>query len=238
MNDTPIIVIDGSRILRSLDLEYQRKCSEWHAQCQAVHARYKKKTSRTVKNGKEYESTNWYVENGNGGLKSVGKVEPDYKKYYPPEPKRSFSFSFREYAGDVLIEQKDYNSNQAIFRNCLAFPIEACLNLNHPLYKNPLSVPLSVRNEPYISVEEAGQKKRTGNRNFDLPDECRINGGGDCENCQHEDCPDWVSVLGRGVSSARSSGEPGQNHDVKTGLMRCDFLPDDETDDQDELEDQ
>jgi hypothetical protein len=163
MTGRAIIVIDGGRILANLDSEYQRKCSEWHGLCQAVHARFKKKTSRTTKGGKVFEYTNWYEENGNGGLKSVGKEEPDYKKYYPPDPKRSFSFSFREYGGDVLLEEKDYNANQSLFRNCLAFPIEACLNLTHTLYKNPLSVPLSVRNESGISARysgEAGQKEK------------------------------------------------------------------------------
>jgi hypothetical protein len=166
MTGTAIIVIGGSRILANLDSNYQRAYSEWHAQCLAVHARFKKKTSRTVKNGKEYESTNWYEENGNGGLKSVGKEEPDYKKYYPPEPKRRYSFPFRGYDGHALLEEKDYNANQVLFLDCLAFPLEECTNRIHPLYKNPQEAVNSVRSPGTISARssgETGQKKQIEN---------------------------------------------------------------------------
>jgi hypothetical protein len=137
MADTPIIVIDGSRNLAKLDSEYERKHSEWHILCSSVRAGFKKKTSRTIKNGKEYESTNWYMEQPGGGLKSVGKEEPDYSKYYPPESKHAYSLKFQEYEGHVLLEEKDYMANQALFRDCLAFRLEECMNFIRPLYKDP-----------------------------------------------------------------------------------------------------
>lgn len=194
MAESPIIVIGGSSVLRGLDSEYQNECSEWQARCQAVHARFKKKTSCDTRHEIVYEYTNWYEEQPGGNMKSVGKTEPDYKKYYPPEPKRGHCFSFREYDGDVLLERKDYIASQAVFKRCLAFPIETCLNLNHLLYRNPLSVSLSVREDMRISggsPGETGQKIRTANRNFDLPGECQVKGGGDCASCAREECPCW-----------------------------------------------
>jgi hypothetical protein len=118
-------------------------------------------TSRTTKGGKVFEYTNWYEENGTGGLKSVGKEEPDYKKYYPPAPKAGYSFPYKEYGRHVLLAEKDYNANQAVFRTCLAFPLDGCQNRIHPLYKNPQKEVNSVQDREVSSARslEPAQKK-------------------------------------------------------------------------------
>lgn len=162
MADTQIIVIDGNHILARLDSEYERKYSEWQLLCSAVRAGFKKKTSRTIKNGKEYESTNWYMEQPGGGLKSVGKEEPDYRKYYPPKPKPACSFGFQRYDEHVLLEKKDYEANLKLFKEYLAFPLEECQNRIHPLYKNPQKALNSVSQQGMkseISSGINGQKK-------------------------------------------------------------------------------
>ncbi|HMB46285.1 MAG TPA: hypothetical protein VKL21_10725 [Candidatus Methanoperedens sp.] len=137
MADNAIIVIDGIRILSDLESEYERKHSEWKIQCSAVHARFKKKTSRTKKKGKEYEYTIWYEEQPGDGLKSIGKEEPDYSKYYPPEPKPSGFIEFQEYVqeyeGHLLLTERYYQNYKTIFKDCLVFRLAECLNNNHPL---------------------------------------------------------------------------------------------------------
>lgn len=190
---TEIIVIDVHQVIASLEESYTMQHTIWGNECASIRAGFHKKTSRSKKNGKEHESTNWYMDTPAGGLKSVGKEEPDYTKYYPSEPKPSISFKFQRYGDHILLEEKDYQENWKLFKDCLAFPLKMCVNRAFPLeeFKSP----------------------RTGNRNFDLPEECQIKGGGDCENCAHDDCPDWVSVGKRGVSSARSSGKAGQKND-------------------------
>lgn len=197
MADTPIIVIDGSRILAKLDSDYERKHSEWHLLCSAVRAGFKKKTSRTIKNGKEYEYTNWYMEQPGGGLKSVGKEEPDYSKYYPSEPKPLIMFKFQEYWGHVLLEEKDYIANQTLFRDCLVFKLEECMNYIHPLYKDPNKAIKTGRK----SKGRNTAKSFTGDELLPTPNSVTL--------------PDELegSVRKCGVSSEISSGEIGQKKD-------------------------
>jgi hypothetical protein len=133
MAGAAIIVINGQEVLAGLDESYKWKLEEWKGKCASVRAGFKQKTSRSKKNGKVYESTNWYEEQPGGGLKSVGKEEPEYSKYYPPEPKPPISFNYREYEGHVLLEEKDYTANQKLFKDCLAFNLELCRNTSHPL---------------------------------------------------------------------------------------------------------
>lgn len=45
--------------------------------------------------------------------------------------------------------------------------------VSYPLYKNPNKALAD-------SVRKDAGKRRTGNRNFDLPGECRLTGVGDC----------------------------------------------------------
>jgi len=196
MADTAILVIDGSRILAELNHQYERNRYEWEIQCSAVKARFKQKTSRTTKNGKVYESTNWYEEQPGGGLKSVGKEEPDYSKYYSPEPKPVYSFGFNEYDGHVILEEKDYKANQALFRDCLAFRLEECVNFSHPLYKNPQKAIDSVRKAGVSSARSPG---KVGQKRDPVcfGDDERCLGDGDCDNCEHNDeCPVPVEYEG------------------------------------------
>lgn len=133
----PVIIIGGIRVIEYLDSEYVRKHGQWECECAAVHTEFKQKTSRTRKNGKEYESTSWYRINPDGSLKSIGKEAPDFKKYYPPEPKPPYSFeAFKTRDGHIIIEQKDYQENQNLFEDCLVFSLPSCMNQTHPLYKN------------------------------------------------------------------------------------------------------
>lgn len=145
MVDTAVVVINASEVLTDLTRSYAWKLDVWQSNCASVRAGFKKKTSRTVKNGKEYESTNWYKIKSGGGLESVGKEEPDYEKYYPPKPEPAFTFKFQEYEGHVILEEKDYEANKKLFKDCLAFRLEECRNFIHPLYKNPQKAIDSVR---------------------------------------------------------------------------------------------
>ncbi|KAB2942397.1 MAG: hypothetical protein MPEBLZ_04510 [Candidatus Methanoperedens nitroreducens] len=133
MADMAIIVINAKTILADLDRKYQCQMVEWKSQCLSMHSNFKKKTSRSNKNGKSYESTAWYKIKPGGGLESVGKEEPDYSKYYPPEPKPAYSFKFQKYEEHVILNIKDYEANLKLFKDCLAFNLELCRN---PLIKN------------------------------------------------------------------------------------------------------
>ncbi len=128
-----VIIIGGAPVLAGLNREYDMNHRIWESQCAGVRASFKKKTSRKGK----YEYTNWYREKSGGGLQSVGKEEPDYSKYYPPEPKPAHSFNAQEYSGHLILEQKDYEANQKLFKDSLVFKLEDCQNFGHPLYKNP-----------------------------------------------------------------------------------------------------
>lgn len=136
MADTAIIIINAKTILADLDRKYQCQMAEWKSQCLSVHSNFKKKTSRVIKSGKPYESTAWYKIKPGGGLESVGKEEPDYSKYYPPEPKPAYSFKSYSWEEHVILNIKDYEANLKLFKGCLAFNLELCRNVNHPLVKN------------------------------------------------------------------------------------------------------
>lgn len=139
--DTKIIVINGMRTITGLYREYEMEHDIWGNKCASVRASFKKKTSRKGK----YEYTNWYREKSGGGLECVGKEEPNYTKYYPPEPKPPYSFEVLEYEQHLIIGLKDYEANLKLFKECLAFGLEDCKNLTHPLYKNPEKALSSVR---------------------------------------------------------------------------------------------
>ncbi len=102
MAGTAIVIIRGASVIASLNREYTWKHQEWEGMCASVRASFKKKTSRMVKGDKEYEYTKWYRMKGDcNGLECVGKEEPDYKQYYPPEPKPAVSFKGAEYEGHL-----------------------------------------------------------------------------------------------------------------------------------------
>lgn len=183
-----ILVINGYEDIVALEESYIQKHTIWGNECASVRAMFKKKTSRKEKNGKLYEYTNWYRETSGGGLESVGKQEPDYKKYYPPEPKPAYSFAFKEYEGHVILEEKYYLENQKLFEECLAFRLEECQNRIHPLYANPdKAIKDSVRKSGVISARSsgnAGQKRDPAC----IDDGCL--GDWDCDSCEHSDeCP-------------------------------------------------
>lgn len=184
MGNTAIIIIRGAPILASANREYEWEHRQWEAECSGVRARFHKKTSRCKKGGKEYEYTNWYQETGSG-LKSVGKEEPNYAGFYPPEPKPPYSFKAVEYDGHLMLEKKDYEGNLKLFKDCLVFELEDCKNFEHPLYKNPgraLKDKGSVR-KPGVSSGRSAISEETENE-----DMCR--GDGDCDECEHQDeCP-------------------------------------------------
>ncbi|HEY9245683.1 MAG TPA: hypothetical protein VIO11_02440 [Candidatus Methanoperedens sp.] len=82
-----------------------------------------------------YEYTKWYrVKDDYGGLECIGDMEPDYKQYFPPEPKPRYDFRVQHYDGHILIDSKDYEGSCALFENCLAFRMGDCQNRIHPLY--------------------------------------------------------------------------------------------------------
>ncbi len=185
--ETPIIVINASPVLASLNRSYQYKLDDWKAKCASIRAGFHKKTSRSQKNGHVYEYTHWYIEKPGGGLQIVGKEEPDYTKYYPPEPKSECSFKADEYEGHLIMDEGDYLENQKIFKDCLAFPIEECENFNHPLFVDPEKAINSVRNSRNSSEGSRGTVRQKR-------DPAQIDDGcfndGDCDNCEHNDeCP-------------------------------------------------
>ncbi|MCX9011315.1 MAG: hypothetical protein OIN66_09350 [Candidatus Methanoperedens sp.] len=179
-----VIVIQGAPVLTGLYREFEWKHREWEAECNGVRARFKKKTSRSNKNGQIYEYTNWYEETGSG-LKSVGKTEPDYSKFYPPEPKLPYSFEYNEYEGHIIISQKDYEANQKHFKDCLVFGLEEGLNRSHALYKNPEKALKDSVRKPGVSSGRSAVSMETEKGTIDM---CL--GDGDCDNCEHSDeCP-------------------------------------------------
>jgi len=180
--ENKIIIVGGAPVLASLNREYNWKYGEWKNQCASVHARFKKKTSRSQKNGKEYEYTNWYEETA-AGLKSVGKEEPDYSEYYPPEPKPAVTFKAAEYNGHLILEHKDYEANSKLFKDCLIFSLEDCKNLLHPLYKNPEKALKDSVRSPGVSSGTISDHGMT-----EKDDNCRSDG--DCGECEYQDeCP-------------------------------------------------
>lgn len=176
----PVIIINAAPILEELDADYLDERLRWEQQCKVIEGQFRKKTSRSVKNGKEYEYTGWYQIKPDGGLESIGKDAPDFKKYYPPEPKPKYLFKFKEYDGNVILDEKDYLANQKTFKECLVFMLEECLNYTHPLYKNIDKALDSVRNGAGISARSPG---KAGQKNTCVND-------GDCDSCEHNDrCP-------------------------------------------------
>ena len=73
-----------------------------------IKASYRHKTSRTVKKGVKYEYTYWHRIKPDGGLKSLGKEEPDWNEIIK-----------QEY--DLLIEQKDCDNNRILVRDIIKF---------------------------------------------------------------------------------------------------------------------
>lgn len=189
MADTAIVVINAYNVIAGLEEQYIREHTTWGNQCAIVRRGFRQKTSRSVKNDKEYESTIWYKVNLDGSLESVGKEEPDYSKYYPPEPKPTYSFKFQRYQDHIILEEKDYTANQTLFRACLAFALEECRNYIHPLYANPDKALKgdSVRKGGVSSVGSqisggTEKERRLG---------CKCWNEGDCEMCSRsDDCPE------------------------------------------------
>lgn len=54
----------------------------------------------------------------------------------PPEPTLK-QLPATEYEGHLVMEKKDYEANGKLFKEFLAFRLEDCKNLIHPLYANP-----------------------------------------------------------------------------------------------------
>lgn len=205
MADTTIIVINAKTILSDLDREYQCQMAEWKSQCLSVHSNFKKKTSRSNKNGKSYESTAWYKIKPGGSLKSVGKKEPDYSKYYPPEPKPAYSFKSYSWEEHVILNIKDYEANLKLFKDCLAFNLELCRNASHPLIKNPQKAMDSIKKRfandgGHIyemkdsvwtcGVSSAGSPWEPGQTGVPISPGENCLGDGDCDECEHQDeCP-------------------------------------------------
>ncbi len=179
-----VIVIGGGEIINSMDREFTIDLSMWGDQCAAIKAGFKQKTSRMQKGEKTYEYTKWYRIKGDGGLECIGDREPDYRQYFPPEPKQKYDFKVRHYeGGHILIDSKDYEGNRSLFKDCLAFRLEDCQNYLHPLYKNPEKAIDSVPNRGASSkrsLSKPGQKKE---------DIC-LNDY-DCDVCKYsDDCPE------------------------------------------------
>jgi len=204
-NGTKLIVINGMEVLQSLDSEYHIEHSTWERSCDLIRKSFRRKTSRSIKNDKEYETTRWYRVMPDGSMKSTGSSEePDYSEFYTPEPKPSYGFTvwvpdIRIHRDEhIVIEEKDYKENLKIFKDCLVFKLENCENYMHPLSANPdqvLSVRVlraagpawqdrtnnSVRNPGAISE---GSRGRTGQKDGVCWND------GDCDECDHSDeCP-------------------------------------------------
>lgn len=131
-----IVVIGAACVLDELRRKYELDHTHWLQQCRVIKASYKQKTSRMVKGEKEYVYTQWYKLKSGGGLESAGNKEPDWNKLNPPEPKPK-EVPGVAYSGHLLVEEKDYTANRELFREYLAFPLDECVNLAHPLFVNP-----------------------------------------------------------------------------------------------------
>ncbi len=184
-----IVVIGGGDIIASMDREYAMDLSIWGDRCAAVKKGFKKKTSRMRKGDTEYEYTKWYRIKGDyGGLECIGDKEPDYKNYFPPEPKPKYGFkdhcSRLEY-GNILISSKDYDDNRAIFKECLAFRLEDCQNYSHPMYKNPEK---TLKDRGSVRAPGVSSARSAVSGGTEKEDMCL--GDGDCDECEHQDeCP-------------------------------------------------
>lgn len=254
MADTEIIVINARDVIATLNRNYERERHEWECKCAGVRASFKKKKSRKEKNGTVYEYTNWYRETSGGGLESVGKQEPDYAKYYPPEPRPAISFKCKEYEGHVLLDEKDVMENQELFKKYLAFRLDDCRNLAHPLYMDPKNkvhgrcdAECDSCKDKYPSVEEylggpvKGRKRKKIKQSdgWDFNNSKETLGCAACINIVSpgQNMTGWVQIDGdwycplhvnsvqtRGVSSARSRGMAGQ----KKMILADDEKPEDE----------
>lgn len=165
-----VIVINGMQILASLNRGYEFNHDQWASQCAAVRAGFKKKTSRSTKNGKVYKTTLWYKLKSGGGLESVGKNEPKYEEYYPPEPKPGYDFEVLDFEKHLIISQKDYEVNQKLFKDCLVFSLEDCKNMMHPLYKNPEKALKDSVRKPGVSCVRSQSASRTEYAEEELPE--------------------------------------------------------------------
>ena len=199
-----VVVIEGLRVIESLDSEYLIEHLTWERACAHIRNSFRQKTSRSVKNGKEYETTRWYRVHEDGSMKSTGSAEePDYSKFYSPEPKPRYGFKVcilnpilrgKEH---IVIEEKVFLENQKLFKDCLVFKLSDCQNRIHELYANPKKC-LSVRvpKEPGSSgkdrrlIEMAIAKG--GSVDWDKVHSNCLNDG-DCDNCEvlyHCPCPE------------------------------------------------
>jgi hypothetical protein len=143
-NENKLIVINGLEVIEFLDSEYHLECLAWERGCAQVRKSFRQKTSRSVKNWTEYESTRWYKVSCDGSMKSTGSSEePEYEKLYSPEPKPRYEFtvwipkSCLHRDEHIVIEEKDYKENLKIFKDCLVFMLSNCENYMHPLHANP-----------------------------------------------------------------------------------------------------
>ena len=139
-----IVVVNGTDIIEELQRDYRFAVTTWGADCFKIRNSYMMKTSRSEKKGVEYEYTNWYKRNPDGGLTIHGKEEPDYQKLYPPEPEPVIKFPYwtyadRDYAPSehLILTEKDYKENESMFSKCLVFRLTDCINVEDRLYKDP-----------------------------------------------------------------------------------------------------
>lgn len=173
-NGTKLIVINGIEVLQFLDSEYHLEHSAWERSCDSLRKSFRKKTSRSIKNDKEYETTRWYRVMPDGSMKSTGSSEePDYSEFYTTEPKPRYGFTVwvpeirLQRDEHIVIEEKDYKENLKIFKDCLVFRLSNCENYMHPLHANPDKV-LSVRDPAKIS---AAREDRTNRAFYEECDE-------------------------------------------------------------------
>lgn len=142
-----IIVINGSAAIEKLEREYRYELADWKVKCANIRASYRMKTSSMEKNGKVYEYTKCYRTKEGGGLECVGKEMPDFDKIMPPEPQSPITFEYWKYDGGeyfgcehIVMTAKDWKENWNQFTGttqCLAFRLEDCQSMTHPLYENP-----------------------------------------------------------------------------------------------------
>lgn len=126
-----IFIVDGLTEIEAIRSEYNFDLQVWQTVCYGIRSSYVQKTSRVKTNnaGKIKEYTYWYHKDAAGGLKLVGKEEPDYRALYPPKPKNPIVFNY-EIVNDshIILKSEDYEKNKDLFFECFVFPHSSLLN--------------------------------------------------------------------------------------------------------------
>lgn len=122
-----IFIVGGLQVLNTRIADYNHDLREYQYRCQAIRDSYIQKTSTvktTAGNIKNYE--NWYMILPNGGLKSVGKDEPNYKELYPTMPLKPPTPQHEQVnGGNIIISADSFKVFKKDFTKCFCFPVDS-----------------------------------------------------------------------------------------------------------------